>query len=123
TYHLMLRPTAERIARLGGLHAFMRWDGPILTDSGGFQVMSLSNISQVREEAVTFQSHIDGSRHVLSPERSIEIQADLLGSDIVMQLDELVALPATETEVGEAMRRSARWGARSKAAFGARERQ
>src|ERR687889_1121154 len=88
TYHLMLRPGAERVARLGGLHRFMRWDRPILTDSGGFQVMSLSKISKVTEEAVTFQSHLDGSRHVLTPERSIEIQADLLGSDIAMQLDE-----------------------------------
>ena len=87
TYHLMLRPGPERLARLGGLHRFMRWDGPILTDSGGFQVMSLSQISKVSEEAVTFQSHIDGTRHVLSPERAIEIQADLIGSDIVMQLE------------------------------------
>ena len=123
TYHLMLRPSAERVARLGGLHRFMRWDKPILTDSGGFQVMSLSKISKVTEEAVTFQSHIDGSRHVLSPERSIEIQADLLGSDIVMQLDELVALPATPEKAADAMRRSARWGQRSKAAFGARDTQ
>jgi queuine tRNA-ribosyltransferase len=123
TYHLMLRPTAERVARLGGLHRFMRWTGPILTDSGGFQVMSLSKISKVTEEAVTFQSHLDGSRHVLSPERSIEIQADLLGSDIVMQLDELVALPTTEANAAEAMRRSARWGERSKAAFGTRDAQ
>ena len=123
TYHLMLRPTAERVARLGGLHRFMRWEKPILTDSGGFQVMSLSKISKVTEESVTFQSHIDGSRHVLTPERSIEIQADLLGSDIVMQLDELVSLPSSEERVAEAMRRSARWGQRSKAAFGARERQ
>lgn len=120
TYHLMLRPTAERVARLGGLHRFMRWEKPILTDSGGFQVMSLSKIAKVTEEAVTFQSHIDGSRHVLTPERSIEIQADLLGSDIVMQLDELVSLPATDERTAEAMRRSARWGERSKAAFGAR---
>ena len=120
---LMLRPSAERVARLGGLHRFMRWDKPILTDSGGFQVMSLSKISKVTEEAVTFQSHIDGSRHVLSPERSIEIQADLLGSDIVMQLDELVALPATPEKAADAMRRSARWGQRSKAAFGARDTQ
>jgi hypothetical protein len=96
TYHLMLRPTAERVKRLGGLHKFMRWDKPILTDSGGFQVMSLSGISKVTEEAVTFSSHIDGSKHVLSPERSMEIQADLLGSDIVMQLDECVAWPAEE---------------------------
>ncbi|WP_374570071.1 tRNA guanosine(34) transglycosylase Tgt [Phenylobacterium sp.] len=123
TYHLMLRPTAERVARLGGLHKFMRWERPILTDSGGFQVMSLSKISKVTEEAVTFQSHLDGSRHALSPERSIEIQADLLGSDIVMQLDELVAWPAEETVAAEALRRSARWGARCKAAFGERETQ
>jgi queuine tRNA-ribosyltransferase len=123
TYHLMLRPTAERIARLGGLHAFMRWERPILTDSGGFQVMSLAKIAQVREEAVTFQSHIDGSRHVLTPERSIEIQADLLGSDIAMQLDECVAWPADEARAAEAVRLSARWGERCKAAFGTREAQ
>jgi queuine tRNA-ribosyltransferase len=123
TYHLMLRPTAERVARLGGLHRFMRWDRPILTDSGGFQVMSLSGISKVREEAVTFQSHLDGSRHVLSPERSIEIQADLLGSDIVMQLDECVAWPAEAARAAEALRLSARWGARCKAAFGTRDAQ
>jgi queuine tRNA-ribosyltransferase len=123
TYHLMLRPTAERVARLGGLHAFMRWEKPILTDSGGFQVMSLSKISKVTEEAVTFHSHIDGSRHVLTPERSIEIQADLLGSDIVMQLDECVAWPAEEARAGEAMRLSGRWAARCKAALGTRERQ
>jgi queuine tRNA-ribosyltransferase len=121
TYHLMLRPTAERVKRMGGLHRFMRWERPILTDSGGFQVMSLGKISKVTEEAVTFQSHIDGSRHVLSPERSMEIQADLLGSDIVMQLDELVALPATPERAAEAMRRSARWGQRSKNAFGERD--
>ena len=123
TYHLMLRPTAERVKRLGGLHRFMRWERPILTDSGGFQVMSLSKIAKVTEEAVTFQSHLDGSRHVLSPERSMEIQADLLGSDIVMQLDELVALPATPERAGEAMRLSARWGQRSKNAFGERDAQ
>jgi queuine tRNA-ribosyltransferase len=123
TYHLMLRPTAERVARLGGLHKFMRWERPILTDSGGFQVMSLSKLSKVTEEAVTFQSHIDGARHVVSPERSIEIQADLLGSDIVMQLDECVAWPAEEARAAEAMRLSARWGARSKAAFGVRDTQ
>lgn len=121
TYHLMLRPTAERVKRMGGLHRFMRWEKPILTDSGGFQVMSLGKISKVTEEAVTFQSHIDGSRHALSPERSMEIQADLLGSDIVMQLDELVALPATPERAAEAMRRSARWGQRSKNAFGERD--
>jgi queuine tRNA-ribosyltransferase len=123
TYHLMLRPTAERIARLGGLHRFMRWEGPILTDSGGFQVMSLSKIAKVSEEAVAFQSHIDGARHVLSPERSIEIQADLLGADIVMQLDQCLAFPAPRDGAGEAVRLSARWGARGKAAFGEREHQ
>jgi queuine tRNA-ribosyltransferase len=120
TYHLMLRPGPERVARLGGLHAFMRWKGPILTDSGGFQVMSLSKIAKVAEEGVTFQSHLDGARHALSPERSIAIQADLLGADIVMQLDECVSWPAEEARAAEAMRLSARWGARSKAAFGAR---
>jgi queuine tRNA-ribosyltransferase len=123
TYHLMLRPTAERVQRLGGLHRFMRWDGPILTDSGGFQVMSLSGISKVTEEAVTFASHLDGSKHVLTPERSIEIQADLLGSDIVMQLDECVAWPAEEARARQGMELSARWGARSKAAFGTRDAQ
>jgi queuine tRNA-ribosyltransferase len=123
TYHLMLRPTAERVARLGGLHRFMRWEGPILTDSGGFQVMSLSKIAKVTEEGVAFQSHLDGSRHKLTPERSMQIQADLLGSDIVMQLDECVAWPAEEARAAEALRLSARWGERCKAAFGARERQ
>jgi queuine tRNA-ribosyltransferase len=123
TYHLMLRPTAERVARLGGLHKFMGWEQPILTDSGGFQVMSLAKIAKVAEEAVTFQSHIDGSRHVLTPERSIEIQADLLGSDIVMQLDECVAWPVEKARAADAMRRSARWGERCKAAFGARDAQ
>ena len=123
TYHLMLRPTAERVARLGGLHRFMRWEGPILTDSGGFQVMSLSKIAKVAEEAVTFQSHIDGSTHVLSPERSIEIQADLLGADIVMQLDECVAWPVEQARAAEALRLSARWAARCKAAFGDRDAQ
>jgi len=123
TYHLMLRPSAERVKRLGGLHKFMRWDKPILTDSGGFQVMSLSGISKVTEEAVTFASHIDGSKHVLSPERSMEIQADLLGSDIVMQLDECVAWPAEEKRAREGMELSARWGKRSKTAFGTRDSQ
>ena len=123
TYHLMLRPTAERVARLGGLHRFMRWDRPILTDSGGFQVMSLSKIAKVTEEGVAFQSHLDGSRHALSPERSVEIQADLLGADIVMQLDECVAWPAEEPRAAEALQLSARWGARCKAAFGEREGQ
>ena len=123
TYHLMLRPGAERMQRLGGLHRFMRWDKPILTDSGGFQVMSLSGISKVTEDAVTFASHIDGSKHVLSPERSIEIQADRIGSDIVMQLDECVSWPAEEDRARAAMELSARWGARSKAAFGDRDAQ
>jgi len=123
TYHLMLRPGAERVARLGGLHNFMRWERPILTDSGGFQVMSLAKIAKVTEDGVTFQSHIDGSRHALSPERSIEIQADLLGADIVMQLDECVSWPAEAARARQAMELSARWGARSQAAFGRRERQ
>jgi queuine tRNA-ribosyltransferase len=123
TYHLMLRPSAERVARLGGLHKFMRWERPILTDSGGFQVMSLSKIAKVTEESVTFQSHIDGSRHVLTPERSIEIQADLLGSDIVMQLDECVSWPAEHQRAMDAMQLSARWGQRSKTAFGERPHQ
>ena len=123
TYHLMLRPGPERMERLGGLHAFMGWDKPILTDSGGFQVMSLAGISKVKEEAVTFSSHIDGSKHVLSPERSIEIQADRIGADISMQLDECVAWPAEEPRAQAAMELSARWGARSKVAFGTRETQ
>src|SRR3990170_5911975 len=95
TYHLMLRPGAERVARLGGLHAFMNWPFPILTDSGGFQVMSLAPLRKLDEEAVTFQSHLDGSRHMLTPERSMEIQG-LLGADIQMQLDECVRLPASD---------------------------
>jgi len=116
TYHLMLRPGAERIGRLGGLHAFMRWDRPILTDSGGFQVMSLSKIRKITEEGVTFQSHLDGSRHMLSPERSIEIQC-LLGADIQMQFDECIELPAETREVERAMELSLRWAERSQAAF------
>ena len=123
TFHLMLRPGAERVARLGGLHRFGGWDGPILTDSGGFQVMSLAKLTKLTETGATFQSPIDGARHALSPERSIEIQADLLGSDIVMQLDECVAWPAEEGRAAEAMRLSARWGNRCKTAFGTRERQ
>ena len=123
TYHLMLRPSAERVARLGGLHRFMGWRRPILTDSGGFQVMSLSKIAKVDETGVAFQSHLDGARHALSPERSIEIQADLLGSDIVMQLDECVSWPATEARAAEATRLSARWAQRCKAAFGVRDAQ
>jgi queuine tRNA-ribosyltransferase len=116
TYHLMLRPGAERMARLGGLHSFMRWDGPILTDSGGFQVMSLSKIRKITEDGAQFQSHIDGSRHMLSPERSIEIQC-LLGSDIQMQFDECIELPAERREVERAMELSLRWAERSKRAF------
>jgi queuine tRNA-ribosyltransferase len=119
TYHLMLRPGAERVARLGGLHRFMHWDRPILTDSGGFQVMSLGPLRRLTEEGVTFASHIDGARHVLTPERSMEIQR-LLGSDIVMCFDECPALPAPDEEVARAMRLSLRWAARSKAAFGDR---
>ena len=116
TYHLMLRPTAERIATLGGLHNFMNWTGPILTDSGGFQVMSLAGLRKLTEEGVTFKSHIDGSRHSLTPERSMEIQA-LLGSDIVMCFDECPALPADRTRIAQSMEMSMRWAARSKAAF------
>ncbi|MEZ5925224.1 MAG: tRNA guanosine(34) transglycosylase Tgt [Hyphomicrobiaceae bacterium] len=116
TYHLMLRPGAERVARLGGLHRFIGWDGPILTDSGGFQVMSLAKLRKMTEEGVTFQSHIDGSRHHLTPERSIEIQC-LLGADIQMQLDECLEMPATRDETERAMELSLRWAARSKAAF------
>jgi queuine tRNA-ribosyltransferase len=115
----MLRPTAERIARLGGLHAFMNWERPILTDSGGFQVMSLSDLRKLTEEGVTFRSHIDGSRHMLSPERSMEIQR-LLGSDIVMCFDECPALPAPRERIEESMRLSMRWAARSRDAFGDR---
>jgi len=116
TYHLMLRPGAERIARLGGLHAFMRWDRPILTDSGGFQVMSLSKLRKITDEGVAFQSHIDGSPHLLTPERAVEIQC-LLGSDIQMQLDECVALPASQEETEAAMLRSLAWAERCRAAF------
>ena len=118
TYHLMLRPGAERIARLGGLHVFMGWGCPILTDSGGYQVMSLSALTKRSEDGVAFASHLDGSRHMMSPERSIEIQR-LLGSDIVMAFDELVALPAPRDVVVAAMERSMRWAARSRAAFDA----
>jgi queuine tRNA-ribosyltransferase len=119
TYHLMLRPTAERIARLGGLHRFMNWDRPILTDSGGFQVMSLADLRKLTEDGVRFSSHIDGSKHMLSPERSMEIQK-LLGSDIVMCFDECPALPATEETVAKSMRLSMRWAQRSRDAFGDR---
>jgi queuine tRNA-ribosyltransferase len=117
TYHLMLRPGAERVARLGGLHEFARWPHPILTDSGGFQVMSLAKLRKLDENGVTFRSHIDGRAYEMSPERSIEIQT-LLGSDIQMQLDECVALPATAQEIKRAMELSLRWAERSYKAFG-----
>jgi queuine tRNA-ribosyltransferase len=117
TYHLMLSPSAERVARLGGLHQFMQWPHPILTDSGGFQVMSLSKLRRLDERGVVFQSHIDGSRHELSPERSMEIQR-LLGSDIQMQFDECVRLPCSYEEAERAMRLSLRWAERSRVAFG-----
>ena len=119
TYHLMLRPGAERVARMGGLHRFMNWDKPILTDSGGFQVMSLAELRKLTEDGVTFRSHVDGSKHELTPERSMEIQR-LLGSDIVMCFDECPALPADEARVADSMRLSMRWAERSKAAFGDR---
>ncbi len=117
TYHLMLRPGAERIARLGGLHKFMRWDGPILTDSGGFQVMSLAKLREITEDGVRFHSHIDGSPEFLSPERAMEIQR-LLGSDIQMVLDECPAFPATEAQIESSLALSMRWAKQSKAAFG-----
>lgn len=123
TYHLMLRPGAERIKRLGGLHKFMRWKKPILTDSGGFQVWSLKGLRKMTEEGATFKSHIDGSMHFLSPERSIEIQADLLGADISMQLDECTNFPATWEEAKSSMEMSIRWGQRSRDAFGSRDTQ
>ncbi|MAW82736.1 MAG: tRNA guanosine(34) transglycosylase Tgt [Parvularcula sp.] len=116
TYHLMLRPSAERVSALGGLHKFMNWPHPILTDSGGFQVMSLSKLRKLTEEGVSFQSHIDGSKHMLTPERSIEIQC-LLGSDIQMQLDECPAIPIEHDKARESMLLSVRWAKRSKRAF------
>jgi len=116
TYHLMLRPGAERVAKLGGLHRFMGWERPILTDSGGYQVMSLSELTKVTEEGVAFASHIDGSRHMLSPERSIEVQR-LLDSDIIMQFDQLVPTTSTPQAQREAMERSIRWAKRSKEEF------
>lgn len=118
TYHLMLRPGAERIARLGGLHKFMNWPGPILTDSGGFQVMSLAQLRKISEQGVRFQSHIDGSAHELTPERSMEIQC-LLGADIVMAFDECTPYPATSEEARQSMELSMRWAQRSKEAFAA----
>lgn len=122
TYHLMLRPTAERVARLGGLHKFMNWSRPILTDSGGYQVMSLAQLRKMSEEGVAFQSHLDGSRHMLTPERSMEIQG-LLGSDIVMVLDECTPYPCSEEEARASMELSARWALRSRKAFDANEKQ
>lgn len=119
TYHLMLRPTAERVAALGGLHKFMNWDKPILTDSGGFQVMSLAGLRKLTERGVTFKSHIDGSKHEITPERSMEIQ-ELLGSDIVMCFDECPALPADRDRIASSMRLSMRWAKRSREAFGDR---
>src|ERR1700688_4548528 len=116
TYHLMLRPSAERVAALGGLHTFMRWPHPILTDSGGFQVMSLAALRKVEEEGVTFRSHLDGAMIELTPERAIEVQI-LLGSDIAMQLDECVRLPAERAEIERAMKLSLRWAERCKRAF------
>ena len=116
TYHLMLRPGAEQVAALGGLHAFMNWDGPILTDSGGYQVMSLAGLRKIREDGVTFRSHIDGAEHGLTPERAVEIQA-LLGSDITMVLDECTPFPVEESTARESMELSMRWAARCKSAF------
>src|ERR1700742_3064775 len=117
TYHLMLRPGAERVAQLGGLHKFMSWNGPILTDSGGFQVMSLASLRKITEEGVRFQSHIDGHAEFLSPERAMAIQR-LLGSDIQRVLDECPAFGASEAEIEKSLNLSMRWAARSKAAFG-----
>jgi len=122
TYHLMLRPGPERIAALGGLHAFMNWPGPILTDSGGFQVMSLSELRKLSEQHVVFRSHLDGAMHELSPERAIEIQA-LLGADIAMQLDECLRLPASRDDIARAMQLSLRWGERSSRAFESRAKE
>jgi queuine tRNA-ribosyltransferase len=116
TYHLMLRPGAERVGRLGGLHEFMNWPGPILTDSGGFQVMSLAKLRKMTEEGVAFQSHIDGSRHLLTPERSMEIQ-NLLDADVTMAFDECTPFPATPEQAAESMRLSMRWARRSRDAF------
>jgi len=122
TYHLMLRPGAERVDRLGGLHTFMDWERPILTDSGGFQVMSLAKLRKLTEHGVTFKSHIDGSSHELTPERSIEIQI-LLDSDIIMQLDECIHLPAETAEIERATELSLRWAERSKQAFGTQDKR
>jgi queuine tRNA-ribosyltransferase len=116
TYHLMLRPGAERVARLGGLHRFMNWPGPILTDSGGYQVMSLAPLREISEDGVLFRSHVDGSRHRLTPELAVELQ-EMLGSDVAMVLDECIPFPAGEAEAARAMELSLRWAERGKAAF------
>ena len=123
TYHLHLRPGAPLVGRAGGLHRFIGWDRPILTDSGGYQVMSLSELTKRSEEGVAFASHLDGTRHLITPERSIEIQSDRIGADISMQLDQCVAYPAEKDAARKAMELSIRWGARSKARFGERENQ
>jgi queuine tRNA-ribosyltransferase len=123
TYHLMLRPGGERMRRLGGLHTFMRWDGPILTDSGGYQVMSLAQLRKLDSDGVTFRSHIDGSEHRLTPERAVDLQADQIGADIVMQLDECPALPSPRADVQKAMELSLAWAERCKRAFGQRATQ
>ncbi len=123
TYHLMLRPGPDRLTRLGGLHRLMRWDGPILTDSGGFQVWSLSALRKLSEEGVAFRSHIDGSAHFLSPERAMAIQADAIGADIVMQLDECAPFGAPRAAIESSMLLSARWAERCKSAFGERPHQ
>ncbi|MET0546092.1 MAG: tRNA guanosine(34) transglycosylase Tgt [Caulobacterales bacterium] len=123
TYHLMLRPGAERVARLGGLHDFMQWEKPILTDSGGFQVWSLAKLRKMTEDGVVFQSHIDGSKHSLTPERAIEIQAALLGADISMQLDDCTAFGVPKADAEKSMRLSTRWAQRCKTAFGDRPSQ
>jgi queuine tRNA-ribosyltransferase len=123
TYHLMLRPGGERMTKLGGLHRFMRWDKPILTDSGGYQVMSLAQLRKLDADGVTFRSHVDGSQHRLTPEIAMQIQADQIGADIVMQLDECPALPAPREDVEKAMRLSLDWAKRCKTAFGKREAQ
>lgn len=123
TYHLMLRPGGERLQRLGGLHEFMRWDKPILTDSGGYQVMSLSQLRKLDKDGVTFRSHVDGGEHRLTPERAIELQADQIGADIIMQLDECPALPSPREDIQKAMELSLAWAERCKRAFGERDAQ
>ncbi|HRK65543.1 MAG TPA: tRNA guanosine(34) transglycosylase Tgt, partial [Terricaulis sp.] len=123
TYHLMLRPGGERLQRLGGLHQFMRWEKPILTDSGGYQVMSLSQLRKLDKDGVTFRSHVDGGEHRLTPERAIELQADQIGADIIMQLDECPALPSPREDIQKAMELSLAWAERCKRAFAQRDAQ